>query len=129
MTAPPRLLVDFQLVTWNGNLYETEIPSDLDVRHTSVSVRNDCHGWIAVHVIGRLRNTTIYCISIPLPLAIIRLQWRPRIRRMQHQLSVEIANMLRRVAVAMAFHPRLGAESALGVVDGAVVGAMVVSFC
>ena len=110
----PHLLMASRLMIWNGHLYTAdEIPMDLKVRELYVTVRGADDTRIAVYAvaIGLARNMTLYGSKIAFPQCII---WQQR-----RQL------MKRRIAIAMAFHSRLGAASALRVVDAAVVGAMV----
>ena len=106
-----RVLLRSQLVICKNRLYSTHIPRDLNARSISLTANLDDFSWIAVYVIGLKWNTTLFCTLIQLPRPIIHLQRRQHARR--------------RLAVAMAFHPCLGAGSALRVVDAAVVGAMV----
>ena len=80
-TAPPRLLMASQLVVWNGDLYETDIPCDLDVQYVDVSTCKDDNSRIAVHVHRKVGHATLYCLLIPLPRPVVRLQqrWRRRL--------------------------------------------------
>ena len=111
----PHLLMASRLMIWNGHLYiADEIPMDLKVRELYVTVRGADDTRIAVYAvaIGLARNMTLYGSKIAFPQCIIRQQQWQKLKK-------------RRIAIAMAFHSRLGAASALRVVDAAVVGAMV----
>jgi len=104
-------------VVWNGELYAltTRMPAELDMRKIGIIAYTNDNQRITVRV-GKA--SCVVCTNIPIPLAIIAFQ--RRFRRMHRLCRLDY-----RLAVAMAFHPRLGAGSALRVIDAAVTGAMI----
>ena len=117
-------------VIWNGNIYATTMFNFNGRKIRIISAIDVGNGTIELQYLRRkvsagkqyyspLLRVTLVCTMMPIPRGLPRLQRKVRNMHLERRIR-------RRVAIAMAFHPRLGAGSGLRVVDAAVVGAMVV---